>query len=134
MPTARRRPRGEGIPAVLLVPALAYAFTVLLPFHASDLDQLPLAELAAGASDPELPGDSRLVTLAGFAALLLAPLGALLALGGSLVQLLAALPTDRRTISPWAAAGLSAVAAVSVAVPPWFLSPAGSALTSWQLA
>ena len=119
--------------AVLLVPGLAYALTVLLPFVASDLDQLPLTELAGGAPDPELPGDSRLVTLAGLAALLLAPLGALLALGGSLLQLLAALPSDRRTIGPCAAVALGLVAVGSLALLLWFLSPVGSALTSWQL-
>ena len=118
--------------ALLVVPALAYAGTVLLPFLASDLDQLPLAELAGGASDPELPGDSRATTLAGLVAVLLAPLGALLALGGSALQLLAVLPTDRRTVGPRVAGALAVVLVAGVAVLAWFLSPLGRALTTWQ--
>ena len=118
--------------ALLLVPALGYAGTVLLPYLAGDLDQLPLAELTGGTSDPELPGDSRAVTLAGLVAVLLAPLGALLALGGSALQLLAALPTDRRTLGPWTAGALGLVLAGSVVVLAWFLSPVGRALTTWQ--
>lgn len=119
--------------ALLLLPALGYALTVLLPYLASDLDQLPLAELAGGAADPELPGDSRWVTLVGLLALLLAPLGALLALGGSALQLLALLPSDRRTVSPSTAAALTVIALAGLGVVLWFFSPVGSALTSWQL-
>lgn len=118
--------------ALLLVPALAYAGTVLLPFLASDLDQLPLAELAGGAADPELPGDSRVLTLAGLAAVVLAPLGALLALGGSALQLLAVLPTDRRTVGPRVAGALAVVLVGSVVVLGWSLTPLGRALTTWQ--
>jgi hypothetical protein len=118
--------------AVLLLPVLAYALTVLVPFAASDLDELPLPELAAGVHTPGWP-DSQLLDLAGVAALPLAVLGALLALGSAAVQLLAALPTERGTLTPGVAAALVLVAAGSLATLWWFLSPLGSALTSWQL-
>ncbi|WP_222193352.1 hypothetical protein [Modestobacter italicus] len=118
--------------AVLLLPGLAYALTVLVPFVLSDLDELPLADLAAGADAPGWPG-GRVLGLAGFASLLIAPLGALLALGGAAVQLLAALPTDPRRLGRGVAVGLGLVAAGSAATLWWFLSPLGSALTSWLL-
>ncbi len=75
-----------------LVLGLAYTATVLLPYYASDLDELSLARLAGGAHDPTGRGWGSGIPpwlhLPGFVVLLLAPLGALLALGGSVVQLL----------------------------------------------
>ena len=118
--------------AVLLVPALAYAATVLLPYRLSDLDELPLAELAGGADHLRWPGPDWL-PLAGFAALLLAPLGALLALGGCALQLLAVFSFDRRTIAPGVPAGLAVVAGCALGTLLYFLSPSGVALTTWQL-
>ncbi|WP_156119075.1 MULTISPECIES: hypothetical protein [Modestobacter] len=118
--------------AALLLPVLAYTLTVLVPFATSDLDELPLPELAAGALAPGWPHSGAL-DLAGVAALVLVLLGALLSLGGAALQLLALLPADRRTLTPWVAAALALVAVGSVATLYWFLSPLGSALTSWQL-
>ena len=42
--------------AVLLVATLAYAAVVLLPYRQSDLDELPLAELAGSADHLREPG------------------------------------------------------------------------------
>ena len=118
--------------ALLPVPALAYAATVLLPYRLSGLDELPLTVLAGGADHLRWPGADWL-PLAGFAALLLAPLGALLALGGCALQLLALSPTDRRTIAPSVAAALFVVTLGCVGTLLYFVSPLGAALTTWQL-
>jgi hypothetical protein len=123
--------------ALVLLPGLAYAATVLLPFAASDLDTLSLTELATGVHDPDGPGPGTGIPAAlhlpGLVALLLAPLGALLALGGSVLQLLAAFPRQERPLSPTVAAGLGMVAVVSLGVLAWFRSPLGRALITWQL-
>jgi hypothetical protein len=122
--------------ALVLLPGLAYVAAVLLPYLASDLDTLSLPDLARGAPDAGLrpeDGIPEWLLLPGFAALLLAPLGALLALGGCVVQLLAAFPRHEDRVSPGVAAGLGLVAVVCLSVLSYFLSPLGQALTSWQL-
>ena len=121
--------------ALVLLPGLAYVATVLGPYYASDLDTLSLTDLAAGAQPPsDLGADGAgWLSLLGFYSLLLAPLGALLALGGCALQLLAAFPRSERRVSPGVAAGLGAVAVACVVVLAWFLSPLGQALTSWQM-
>ncbi len=89
--------------ALVLLPGLAYVASVLLPYLASDLDTLSLPDLASGAPDAGLrpeDGIPEWLLLPGFAALLLAPLGALLALGGCVVQLLAAFPRHQHRVSP----------------------------------
>ena len=115
--------------ALVVVPGTAYVVAVLLPYLTSDLDQLPLAHLADGTSD--LSGQPS-TTLVGFAAVVLAPLGALLALGGAVFHLLAASSSDARRRSPGTAAALGLVAVAGLAVLLWFLSPLGRALTAWQ--
>ncbi len=89
--TGLREVGGAGLAGLVL--GLAYTATVLLPYYASDLDELSLARLAGGAHDPTGRGWGSGIPpwlhLPGFVVLLLAPLGALLALGGSMVQLLA---------------------------------------------
>ncbi len=123
--------------ALVLVPGLAYAATVLLPFAASDLDTLTHAELAAGVHDPDGPGPGSGVPegflLPGLVALVLATLGALLGAGGAAFQLLALYPRHERAVSPRVAAGLGVVAVLALGVLAWFLSPLGRALTTWQL-
>ncbi len=71
------------------------------------------------------------LSLLGFYSLLLTPLGALVALGGCALQLLAAFPRAERRVSPGVAAGLGVVAVVCVVTLAFFLSPLGRALTSW---
>jgi hypothetical protein len=123
--------------ALVLLPGLAYVAAVLLPYLASDLDTLSLPDLADGARDAAGLGPEddvpRWRHLLGFAALLLAPLGALLALGGCVVQLLAGFPRHEDRVSPGVAAGLGLVAVVCLGVLSYFLSPLGRALTTWQL-
>ena len=121
--------------ALVLLPGLAYLGGVLLPYFACDLDTLSLTDLAAGAQPPSDPGPvgAGWLSLFGFYSLLLTPLGALLALGGCAVQLLAAFPRSERRVSPGVAAGLGVVAAVSVVTLAFFLSPLGRALTSWAM-
>jgi hypothetical protein len=121
--------------ALVLLPGLVYTATVVEPYVASDLDTLSLTDLAARAQPPTDPGpvSAGWVSLLGFYSLLLAPLGALLALGGSALQLLAAFPRSERRVPPGVAVGLAVVAVVSVVVLAWFLSPLGRALTSWTL-
>ena len=137
-PATEVSPRSVAVLAALvLAPGLAYVAAVLLPYYASDLDTLALPDLAAGAEGPGGLGPENDVPrwrgLLGFAALLLTPLGALLALGGSVVQLLAALPRGQGRVSPGVAAGLGVVALVCLGVLGYFLSPLGRALTTWQL-
>ncbi|WP_369137504.1 hypothetical protein [Modestobacter versicolor] len=95
---------------LLVVPGLVYVVTVLRPYD---------------------HGGGQL--LVGYAALLLAPLGALLALGGAVLQLLAVSSSDRRTVTPAAAGALAVLALCALAVVVWFASPAGTAVTTWQL-
>ncbi|WP_222267611.1 hypothetical protein [Modestobacter marinus] len=68
--------------------------------------------------------------LTGLAPLVLAALGAVLALGGSVLQLLAAFPRDRHRLPAGVAASLGLVALGSVATVLHFLSPLGRALTT----
>ena len=121
--------------ALVLLPGLAYLAGVLLPYYASHLDTLSLADLAAGAQPPNDPGPvgAGWLSLLGFYSILLTPLGALVALAGCGLQLLAAFPRAERRVSPGVAAGLGIVAIVCVVTVTFFLSPLGRALTSWQL-
>ena len=113
--------------ALGVLPGAAYVAAVLLPYYAGDLDTLPLADLASGAHDPEQ------FRLLAYISVFLTPLGALLALGGCVVQLLAAFPRQEQRVSPGVAAGLGVVGVASLAAILFFLSPLGSALTTWQL-
>jgi hypothetical protein len=119
---------------LVLLPGLAYVAGVLVPYYASDLDTLSLPDLAAGAQPRSgvVPVDAGWPGLLGFYSLLLAPLGALIALTGCAVQLLAAFPRSERRVAPGVAAGLAVVALLCVAVVAFFLSPLGRALTTWQ--
>jgi hypothetical protein len=99
------------VPAVLvLLPWLAYAGTVLLPYYS----------------------DAR-ASLAGFLALLLAPLGAMLGLGSAALQLVSAVQRGEFRRAPGVTTGLLMVAVLGVAVLSWFLSPPGGAVTAWQI-
>jgi hypothetical protein len=120
---------------LVLLPGLAYVVAVLVPYAASDLDTLSVAELAAGAEPSTGPAliSPGWLGLLGVYSLLLAPLGALVALAGCGRQLLAVFPRSERQVSPAVVAGLVAVAAVCVAAVAWFLSPLGRALTTWYL-
>jgi hypothetical protein len=102
--------------ALVLVPGLAYVFGVVLPY----------ADRGTGADG------AGWVSLLGSAAVLLLPLGALVALAGCAVQLLGAFPRSSRRVSPGVAAGLAVVALVCFGVLTFLLSPAGRALISWQ--
>ena len=117
--------------ALVVVPALAYVATVLVPYYASGLDELSLAELSDGSPEPSGPG--RFLGVLGFFSLLLTPLGALLSLGGCVLLLLAAFPRVEHRLSSGVAAGLFLVAAGGLAVLVFFLSPLGRALTTWQM-
>jgi hypothetical protein len=121
--------------ALVLLPGLAYVVAVLVPYAASDLDMLSVAELAAGAEPPTGPAlvGAGWLGLVGVYSLLLAPLGALVALAGCGRQLLAAFPRSERQVSPAVAAGLVVVMAVCVGAVTWFLSPLGRALTTWYM-
>ena len=132
-PTARITYRSVLVLAALvLVPGLAYVAGVLVPYFASDLHTLSLAELIAGAQPPGPdPVGAGWLGLLGVYSLLLAPLGALIALVGSGIQLLAAFPRAERRVSPGVAAGLGAVAVVCIVEVAWLLSPLGRALTTW---
>ena len=103
--------------ALVLLPGLAYLAGVLLPYLASGQD----------------PVGSGWLGLLGLFSLFLAPLGALVALVGCAVQLLAAFPRAAQPVSPGVTAGLVAVAVVCVVEVAWFLSPVGRALTAWYL-
>ena len=120
--------------ALVLLPGFAYLAAVLVPYYAGDLDTLSLTDLAAGVQPPGDPGPQGAgwLGLLGYYSMLLAPLGALLALGGSALQLLAAFPRSERRVSAGVAAGLGAIAVVCVVVLTFFLSPLGRALTTWQ--
>jgi hypothetical protein len=96
--------------ALVVLPWLAYAGTVLVPYYS----------------------DAR-ATQAGFFALLLAPLGAMLGLGGAVVQLVAAVQRGEFRRAPGVSAGLLMVAVLGVAVLAWFLSSPGGAVTTWQI-
>ena len=119
--------------ALVVVPGLAYVAGVLVPYYASDLDTLSLADLAAGAQPASDPGpvSAGWLGLLGFYSLLLTPLGALFALAGCVLQLLAAFPRSQRRVSPGVAVGLGVVAVVCIVTVTFFLSPLGRALTSW---
>ena len=65
-------------------------------------------------------------------AFVLAPLGALASLGGSVFQLLAAFPRAERRVSAAVAAGLCLLAMAGLAVVLFHLSPLDSTLTTWQ--
>jgi hypothetical protein len=121
--------------AVVLLPGLAYGVAVLLPYLMSDLQTLSLAELRAGVQPPTEPEPiaAGWLGLLGLYSLLLAPLGALLALVGCAVQLLAVFPRADGRVSPGVAAGLIGVAATCIVVVAWFLSPLGRALTLWYM-
>ena len=121
--------------AVVLVPGLAYGVAVLLPYLASDLHTLSPAELRAGVQPPTEPDPigAGWLGLLGLYSLPLAPLGALLALVGCAVQLLAVVPRSERRVSPGVAAGLVGVAGTCIVVVAWFLSPLGHALTVWYM-
>jgi len=121
--------------ALVVLPGLAYLAGVLVPYYASDLDTLSLTDLAAGARPPNDPGPvgAGWLGLLGFYSILLTPLGALIALGGCVLQLLAAFPRSERRVSPGVAAGLGVVAVVCVVTVAFFLSPLGRALTSWTM-
>jgi len=106
--------------ALVLLPAFSYVVGVLLPYYASARD----GSSADGAG---------WLSLLGFYSLLLTPLGALVALGGCALQLLAAFPRTERRVSPGVAAGLGVVAVVCVVTLAFFLSPLGRALTNWTL-
>jgi hypothetical protein len=99
--------------AVVLVPALAYAVTVLWPYFSGD-----------GGSWLGLPG---------MFALLLAPAGALVSFVGVAVQLAAAFPRRGRRIAPGVAVGLGIVAVLDLAVLFFFLSPLGQSSIMWQV-
>ena len=105
--------------ALVLLPGLAYGAAVLLPYYAGDFDTPALGSGWLG--------------LLGVYALFLAPLGALIALVGCGVQLLAAFPGSGRRVSTGVAAGLVAVAVICLVEVAWFLSPVGRALTAWYL-
>lgn len=137
-PSARVSWRSVAVLATLLaVPGLGYVATVLLPYYASDLDELTLTQLAGGGVEAAWPTPEndihRWLHVVAFFSLLLAPLGALLALGGCLLQLLAAFPRDGQRLSAGVATALGVVALACLAGLPHFLSPLGRALTSWQL-
>ena len=121
--------------ALVLLPGLAYLAGVLVPYYASDLDTLSLTDLAAGAQPPNDPGPvgAGWLGLLGFYSILLTPLGALVALAGCALQLLAAFPRSQRRVSPGVAVGLGVVAVVCVVTVAFFLSPLGRALTSWTM-
>ena len=99
--------------ALVLVPGLVYLFGVVLPYRANDV--------GAGW-----------LSLLGSYALILAPLGALVALVGCGVQLRAVFPRSARQVSPVMAAALVAVAAICVALLAYMLSPLGRAMTAWM--
>jgi hypothetical protein len=105
--------------AVVLVPGLAYGVAVLLPYLAGDFDTPSLGSGWLG--------------LVGMFALFLAPLGALTALVGCAVQLLALFPRSDRRVPSGVATGLVVVAMICVVEVAWFLSPVGRSLTSWYL-
>ncbi|MBB3675790.1 hypothetical protein [Modestobacter versicolor] len=94
---------------LLVVPAAAYVATVLRPY--------------------ELGEPSRLV---GFAVLLVGPVGALLALGGAVLQALALFRFDRRTVAPGVVVALGVVGLGALAALLWLASPAGTAVSTWQ--
>jgi hypothetical protein len=121
--------------ALVLLPGLAYVSAILLPYYASDLDTLSLTDLAAGLRPPtDLGSDGAgWLSLLGVLAIFLTPLGALLALGGSALQLLAAFPRSPRRVSPGVATGLGVVALGCVVTLTFLLSPLGAALTSWHV-
>ena len=98
--------------ALALVPGIAYAAGVVVPYYSG--------------------GDAGWLSLLGLYAVVLAPLGALLALAGCVVQLLAAFPRSARRVSPGVAAGLAVVALICVGIVAFLLSPVGRALTIWQ--
>jgi hypothetical protein len=121
--------------ALVLLPGIVYGAAILLPSLTSDLHTLSTGELTAGAQPPTGPDPVGTGTLGllGVYALFLAPLGALIALVGCGVQLLAAFPRAVRQVSPRVAAGLVAVAVICLVEVAWFLSPVGRALTAWYL-
>ncbi len=119
--------------ALVLVPGLGYVVGVLLPYYAHDLDTLSVAELAAGkqpATGPVVIGGGWPGILGPYS-LLLAPLGALVALAGCARQLLMAFPRSERRVSASVVAGLVVVAVICIAAVAWFLSPLGRALSTW---
>jgi hypothetical protein len=95
----------------------------------------PGSAYAAGVAVPYYPGrdDAGWLSLLGVYAVVLAPLGALFALAGCGVQLLAAFPRSARRLSPGVAAGLAVVALLCVGIVAFLLSPLGRALTIWQM-
>ena len=101
-----------GLGALLLLPALAYAGGVLLPY----------ASRGTGADDAGWLG------LLGVYSLILAPLAALVALAGCALHLL---PRSGRRLPAGIAVGLAVVALLCVAFLAFLLSPLGRAVTTW---
>lgn len=131
-----RRPAAWPALVLAVVCASAYAVFFVLPYYVNDLDRFPLTEVAAGYHDPKDLWPRNGAGLAAFAftfggllTLLLAPFGAVFAVGWAAVNVVRGrMARDGLTI---AVSVLAATIGIITLV--WLLSPFASALFSWWL-
>lgn len=126
-----------GLAAAVATVLALYGVGVLLPYFASDLHRLPLAEVAGGAHDPKdlwpQNGWAGPVAVAGLLSVAFGPLALLAAMGLGAVWLW--LLWRRRPDSKIALRSLAVtmiMIAASAAMMFWF-SEKGSALIEWRL-
>lgn len=132
----RRRPTAWPALALALACAAGYAVFFVLPYYANDLDRFPLAEVAAGYHDPRelwprnASGPAAYAfTFGGMLTLMLAPLGAVFAVGWATLNVALGRPArDPRTVAVSVLAG-----AIGILTLVWLLSPFASSLFSWWM-